>query len=83
MNAGTGPKDRKGGAIVGVIILIILIVIVVSIDIYFAKIMKNYINKTQNVIPQIDNLGNPAQIVYMQNVPQQMNHVTYVSLYRF
>ena len=79
MNAGGGPKDKKGGAIAGVIILIILIIIVVGIDIYFAKVFKNYINKPQNVIPQIDNLGNPAQIVYMQNVPQQMSHVTYVS----
>ena len=75
LQAGRDPKR----GVPSLIIVLIFIIIVVGFDIYYAKVIKNYIDTPQNVTPQNYYIENPAQVVYAQNGLNPPNHVTYVS----
>ena len=70
LQAGRDPKR----GVPSLIIVLIFIIIVVGFDIYYAKVIKNYIDSPENVTPQNFYIENPAQ-----NGPNPPNHVTYVS----
>ena len=65
------------------IIVFIWIIIVVGFDIYYSKVIKNYVSNPKNVIPQNFDIENPAQVVYAQNGPLPPNHITYVRKFLF
>ena len=79
VNSKNGDSGGQG-SIAGTIILIIIIIIVVSFDAYFAKAIKNYLNKSRNISPKNDNMDNSSHGIVMQNLPQAPSHITYVNL---
>ena len=59
-----------------------MIVIVIVFDIYYAIVIKSYLNKS-DISSRNDNMENEPQAMNMQNLPQAQNHITYVKLLFF
>ena len=78
----SGVKIRSGNVgfqIAGLVIMIILIIIVVGVDIYYTKVLKNYIDNTQVVAFPSATMVNSSQSMYIrESRPQGSNQVTYI-----